>query len=407
MVSIIDGSYLVTQSICRWWLLYHRGYDILARMPGLGVDIKSYETIIVSATKGYFLLSPFGKIYIMFGLRIKGNEVYVNLYSSYGEDIYPDTFIGLLVYLALETVRRGFYIYDPFLRKFKSYYDKVKEEIPEKYTIYLEGKPVNIGTQTSIWMWDEVCSVDEPMEPPINCNTCPFASFCPIASNGPLARPVKDIDLPVLSLSAMNKSDDMKAIITTLGSLNMDHLFTLNLLMFARNMSASAYPNIGVLLKDSESPLRDSFFYLRDGKIHANLALIQRLNIKVYEGEKDVTYHLLAKMQAVKFFTSLKSCKGLDKLMDDRGYDEKEKRLVYLSFLTPAYQERHPDELIPISGIYAIKVPETNPVYISSIVFDSKPYRDGLVDVDVEKRSIVPTPKLIEIFKDKCGGGKK
>ena len=405
-VSIMEWDYVVTDELCRWWLLYHRGHEILKSMPGLGVDDSSYLFLAESAIKGYFLLAPFGKIYLMIPLNIQGNEVNVKvIFRPYGNlDNYGsyNSYIGILIYLALEIVRRGLYIHDPQLKKFKDYYDKIREKIPEQYTIYIDDEEVDFGLEDSLSLWNTVCSRYMPISsgaPP--CNACPLSPECNKISQS--KQSVQSFFIPPLYKFA-DEEDKINSIVHTLTSLNVDYIFTLNLLMFARNMDFSALPDVGILLHDFENPLIQKFFYLRDGDIHSVENMSVKEGLRVYDGERDVTDILRFREIGIRYFTERKSCKELDDYLKSKGYSEYEKRLVYLSFLRPAYQNYNPEYSIPIPDSDDMSSLITHPLFFSASVYDSKPYRDGLVDINTANQSLEPTDKLIEMFKKLCGG---
>ena len=403
---IIDRNYLVTSSICRWWILYQEGDRILYKMPHLGMDLKSYSNLIENAKEEYPLLAPFRNIYVLMPLKIKGNRVEMETSSIYGDDVYPETYLSLLVYLAVEIVRNGLYIYDSVLNKFKNYYDEIKGKIPENYVIYLDGHKTDTGLQSSLSIWDEVCKPTTPMDSGFDCRNCPFVAYCPIINGGHRTLNMNRTFIP--HLYSIVERDNINKIMVTLTSLNMDYLLMLNLLMFAGNMNSGALPNIGIFLENYEDPFNVEFFYLRNGKIYpiysSVINMIYHTGLRIYDGGKDVTYNILARELAVGYFTFLKSCEKLDKYLERKGYGEYEKRLIYLSFLNLKHQDIDPHEWIPISGVHSLKSLDTNPLFVASIVYDSKPYRDGLIDVNPKDESIGPKPKLIRIFKEKCEG---
>ena len=406
--SIIAGEYVVAIEPCRWEIVFQNGY-LHKKIPN--VSSQSYEKKLKNASNVYPLLLPFGTVYLLFSVEIGNNTVNLNIQSFYKDAQIPVDYLGLLTYVATEIIRNGYYNQDDFLKIYKPYYDKIKQKMPEKYEIIVNGEFADIDLKI-LYEWTEefdedfpVTSIKYNLNPNYNfnkiCLNCPLRNICDIRRPNHYSFPLHNFFSRARSLLGYIGSEITRDhIYFNLSSGNIDPILFAYIYIFKyfylsqnnREYPAvikylNSYSNKCVLLNAGDFIKLPTILCLNDGELYEDIFELRKNypSIRVIGRDGDMTTELTYREIARKSIAGFPPCLTLEEYLS-KNYSNKERNLFYFVLLN-----------FNLDKEYA-----KNNIFLVKTVYDSKLYKDGLITID-HHLTLYPTEKMFEIMENLCG----
>ena len=381
--SIVEGKYVATDVMCRWGTVFLNG-ELPIGLPEIPPQL--YENGLKIASGVYPLLLPFGTTYLLLNVEMNNDSINLYINSFYNDSEIPVDYLGLLTYLAIEIIRKGCYNRDDFLKVYKPYYDKIKEKIPEKYEILVNGEFASVDFKVLYDLIKNIVLKDFFSNPPQNkCVNCPLRRICPFGKGLIKSKWEEYTRFPLI----MEDED----IYFSFKNAHIDYILFSYLSFFKyyslrrvdRRYSMqikymNEYSNKAILLST------EIILCLKDGKLYYDVFTLKNRypDIRIFGKNEDVTKKIIYREIARKSLIENPPCNKLEEYLS-KNYSKKDRNLFYLTLLN-----------------FSLKNPIENPIFFLKTVYDSKLYEHGLLNID-NSLTLYPTKRMLEIMKTLCG----